>query len=356
MRTGWASGLTMGCLAALSVKHAEAWNPPDPATLEAEFLVREREQGRPILLARAQTPTKSKGGKVASQADSLWLRLFWRDGRIAEARYQQTQPFDPNAFMPLASQFGGGGTWHELADPTPQSDEVKAYPGLIQQWQLEGFGGVAGWAGAGVHHERFFLIFRQQPVTRLAAPGESLALRSDMGSCMDTLTQWLKISCPSGWPGIPTLSTCYSPFENPRRIVAKMPLGKNGAKQGQPHWVVLWQEGEGLHDVIQAMQTLPAGEEASYAEDLSRILGGEGMSFLSQAAHANPCLFNQPSWAIARLKIGQVPAKQYHGYLGPQGEAVDWLPALQYATPACSLSVDIAKGGAYRLKAYLRNP
>lgn len=357
-----AIGVVCGCLG-MSVP-TFAWNPPDTSDFIGSttstrdlFTVLERDEGRPTLLAQAQNlvgPQGGASGKAHIKADTLWLRLIWREGKIVEARYQQQHPFDPNAFLPLASQYGGGGTWHELADPTPQSEEVKAYPGLMQQWQLEGYGGASGWAGAGVHRDFFFLVFRQAALTPPIASHTPLALRDDIAACLDTLSQWMKVSCPTGWPGIPALTTCYSPTDNPRRYVAKMPLRKPSQQKGQPHWVVLWQEGEGLHDILHAMQTLPRGEEASYAEDLSRILAAEGRTFLTQAAHANPCLFNQPSWALARLKIGQIPPVQFHRFLGDAAQSVEWLPAFQHAAPNCSLSVDIAKGGAYRLKAFSR--
>lgn len=370
-----AIGVVCGCLG--TSLPAFAWNPPDTSDLigsgaqaQDRFILREREHGKPVLLAQGQSIARSQGGAtVKAKPDTLWLRLIWRDGKIVEARYQQQNPFDPNAFLPLASQYGGGGTWHELADPTPQSEEAKAYPGLMQQWQLEGYGGAAGWAGAGVHHDLFFLVFRQGALTQPNAVNAPLALRDDIATCLDTLSQWMKVSCPTGWPGIPTLSTCYSPVDNPRRFVAKMPLRQQGKlnqslqkgqppmnqpPKDQPHWVVLWQEGEGLQDVLHAMQTLPRGEEANYAEDLSRILAAEGRTFLTQAAHANPCLFNQPSWALARLKIGQIPPVQFHRFLSDAAQSVEWLPALQHTAPNCSISVDIAKGGAYRLKAFPR--
>ncbi len=335
----WAIALFLG----LSLQ-VQDWQQPDTSAWQRSFRVLERENGKPTLW-------ESK----AESSHPLQIRLVWQDDSIGELRFQQDHPFGDNEFMDLAAEFGGGGTWHELPDPAPQSEEAKTYPGIVQQWQLEGFGGALGWAGAGARSGRFFLIFRQKALSLPAPPSGPLDVMTRPKACLDTLSGWIRETCPIGWEMLPSGSQCFSPSNNPRRHIA---LPTRSSSQDSQHgtkretrWMVWWNEGEGLKDIADAMKQLPKGSENGYAQDLSRILGEEGLTFLSQLAAANPCLLNQPSWTIARLKDGYIDPREYQVYLGRSGKEWHWLPALSLQTPHARLNVDIALGGAYRLEA-----
>ncbi len=316
-----------------------AWMSPDTVDLKADFKVTVREQGKPRQWVKAP---KNPGG------DSLRLTLTWRQGLIAEARYEQANPFDQESFSDLAATFGGGGTWHALPDAAPLSLETKLYPGLVQQWLLQGYDGDQGWSGSGEIAGQFFLVFRRESPTPPAAADGPIALRTDGKTCQDTLSHWLQISCPKDWEKIPAGTQCFSPEDNPRRLLALLP---STPTQKGLIWWAWWQDGDPLQDVAEAMAHAAPGSENTYGQDLSRILFGEAQVFLAQLAQASSCVFKQPSWAFTKLNTGLIPSEDFQRFMGKKAKRPDWLPALKLGNPACSLSVDIAMGGAYRLRA-----
>jgi hypothetical protein len=314
-----------------------AWQTPDTTALKKKFQVRDRESGKPVVWE-----------PLTPHGTGLKIRLIWRNDSIIEARYIQSKPFSDQDMMSLAAEFGGGGTWHELPDPSSQSLEAKAYPGIVQHWQLEGFGGNLGWSGAGVATDQFFVVFRKNALSPEPTSEKEFDIRADFFACQDSLTGWLKEKCPIGWEGLPPNAQCFSPSDNPRRHLALIaPTRKNKTT----HWIMLWQESDGLKEIAQAMERLPAGSESSYAEDLARILGGESLTILSRLAQLNPCLFNQPSWAISRLQKGYISPSTYFPYLGKKAKTWDWLPGLSLPLPKAKLQVDISLGGTYQILA-----
>lgn len=324
---------------ATALGHSLAWMPPDTVELKAEFKVTARDQGKPRQWVKAP---KSRG------EDSLRLTLTWREGLIAEARYEQANPFDQESFSDLAEAYGGGGTWHALPDAAPQGPETKLYPGLMQQWLLQGFDGDQGWSGSGEIAGRFFLIFRREPLTPPAMGDGPIALRPEGRACQDTLSHWLQIPCPKDWEKLPSGAKCFSPEDNPRRLLALLPTPP---AQKSLTWWAWWQEGDPLQEVAEAMAHAAPGSENAYGQDLSRILFGEAQIFLAQVAQASPCVFKQPSWAFTKLNTGFIPPEDFQRFIGKKAKRPDWLPALKLGHPTCSLSVDIAMGGAYRLRA-----
>jgi len=319
----------------------QAWNPPDTLELLAEFQAKKRQGGYPVELIRKQ-------GKAP---DSQSLSLTWEKSRLVQCRYEQKEPFDQYRFEALADRYGGGGTWHALPDPADGGVERKTFPGLMQQWWLEGYGNVHAWSGTGVHRGRFFLVFRQDAPVPPDQPKEAMALRKDGDICQDTVPGWLQAKCPVDWGGLAAHSRCYSAADNPRRWVAIAPQDQKNPRLA---WAAWWQDGDPLQDVANAMKNLPPGAEPEYARELSQVFHGEALVFLAQLAQNNPCLFTHPSWSISRLKEGHVPPDAYQPFLGKRGKIPAWFPAMRLATPQCSLAVDIALGGSYRLQAQTR--
>ena len=335
------------CLAAalLAAPSARALHFPDTTELKKTWKVAERAQGRPAGLYR-----KAHG-------DSFALRLEWGPKGLASVRLDQPDEIASDSFAAITQEYGNGAAWHETVG-TLDSQIVRLFPGLQQEWILKGFGGERGWLGSGLDRGRYFLVFRAEPpVARVPAAGP-LRLSPGLYAFLDTSSEWLHVACkdmPGAAPGRDgghgrakkaVKPVCFSPGDDTHwlvRIDSRQPLAMQAwlEEQGSP----------ALAEIRRAVGKIPDASQHEYAKDLSQMLLGEGQMFLVKLAQRLPAAFTWPSWQIQDFKGGQVPYAEFLPLVRRQTQPGEFLPAYRSEDPALRLAVDLYYRGMVHLSA-----
>jgi hypothetical protein len=338
--------------ALLAASPAPALNFPDTAALLKTWKLAEREDGKPAGFFR-----KAHG-------DSLAMRLEWGPKGLVSVRLDQPDEIASDSFAALTQEYGNGAAWHETVGGL-DSQIVKLYPGLQQEWILKGFGGEQGWLGSGVERGRYFLVFRSEPpIVRVPVLGP-LRFSPALYAFLDSSSEWIHVPCkdmpgsergPSGnakgprpkdrgakGPGRPV---CFSPDDDGHwfiRIDSRKPLALQAwlEEQGSP----------ALAEIKRAIGKIPDASQVEYAKDLSQMLLGEGQMFLVKLAQRLPVAFTWPSWQIQDFKGGQVPYTEFLPWVRRQAEPGEFLPAFRSRDPALRLSVDLYYRGTVHLSA-----
>lgn len=338
---------------------AEALTFPDTAALKKEYQVRARKDGLPVLLSRVRN------------GDSLSLAMEWKGGRQVSARLEQSDEFDSDAFGLLTGEYGGGAAWHEVNLGKP------AFPGLMQQWYLKGYGRETGWLGSGLDRGRFFLVFRAEPPSALVKVDAPLAMLPSVVAYLDSSSEWLKAACKEiDWnnkPGrAPELASARAPAQGPG---AGVKAGKAGKKpkhapvcyrsgEDSRMWVritgksplalqIRLEEGESpaLREIRRVVQTVPDASQADYAKDLSQMLLSEGQMFLAKVAQRLPGLFSWPSWQLQESKEGRVASERFLEIIRSDHDPDDFLPAIRLEGKRIRLSINLYYKGNFHLEA-----
>jgi hypothetical protein len=342
------------CAAAalMLVPPALALRFPDTTALVKSWKVAERKGGKPVGLYRR------------AQGDSLAMRLEWGPKGLVAVRLDQPDEIPSDSFAALTQEYGNGAAWHETVGGL-DSQVVRLYPGLQQEWILKGFGGEQGWLGSGVDRGRYFLVFRDNPpIVRVPVLGP-LRFSPGLYAFLDTSSEWIHVPCkdmPGVELGIPRKAKAPS---------AKGPGGKAAAKpecfspDDDNHWILrvesrkplalqAWLEEQGspaLAEIKRAIGKIPDASQVEYAKDLSQMLLGEGQMFLVKLAQRLPAAFTWPSWQIQDFKGGQVPYTEFLPWIRRQAEPGEFLPAFRSRDPALRLSVDLYYRGTVHLSA-----
>lgn len=341
---------------------AEALTFPDTATLKKEYQVRVRKDGRPVLLSRVR------------DGDSLSLAMEWQGGRQVSARLEQSDEYDSDAFGRLTEEYGGGAAWHEVDGGKP------AFPGLMQQWYLKGYGKETGWLGSGLDRGRFFLVFRAEPPSRLVKVDSPLALLPSVVAYLDSSSEWLKAACKEiDWSNKPDRAPDRAPDRIPGAKPGKAEKGAMGRKAGKRPgidpvcyrsgedsrlWVritgksplalqIRLEEGESpaLREIRRVVQTVPDASQADYAKDLSQMLLSEGQMFLAKVSQRLPGLFSWPSWQLQGSKDGQVASERFLEIIRSNQDPEDFLPALRLDGKRIRLAINLYYRGNFHLDA-----
>jgi hypothetical protein len=338
--------------AALRARPAAALHFPDTADLEKTWKVAERRDGKPVGLYRL------------AHGDSFALRLEWGPAGLSAARYDQPDEIPSDSFEALTQAYGNGAAWHETAGAL-DSQVVKLFPGLQQEWLLKGFGGERGWLGSGLDRGRYFLVFRAEaPVARVPAAGP-LRFAPGLYAFLDTSSQWLHVPCKD-MPGSSAGAAASAPSAAPRAKGPK-PAGKPVcfSPDDDPHWLIrvdgrkplrmqAWLEEPGspaLAEIRRAIGKVPDASQVEYAKDLSQMLLGEGQMFLVKLAQRLPSAFTWPSWQLQDFKGGQVPYAEFLPLVRRQAEPGEFLPAFRSDDAALRLAVDLYYRGTVHLSA-----
>jgi len=329
---------------------SQAVHFPDTTDLKQSWKLAERKEGKPIGFYRL------------AHGDSFAIRLDWNPEGLAGVRYDQPDEIPSDSFAALTQDYGNGAAWHETSGAL-DSQVVKRFPGLQQEWLLKGYGGERGWLGSGVERGRYFLVFRAEPpIARVPVAGP-LRFSPGLYAFLDTSSEWLHVACKD-MPG----SSQGSPATAKRSKTA-------GAKQsGKPvcfspgddtHWLVrvdgrkplrlqAWLDEQGspsLAEIRKAIGKVPDASQVDYAKDLSQMLLGEGQMFLVKLAQRLPSAFNWPSWQIQDFKGGQVPYAEFLPLVRRQTEPGEFLPAFRSEDSALHLAVDLYYRGTVHLYA-----
>jgi hypothetical protein len=334
------------CLAefSLSAGSAHAVRFPDTADLKKSWTVAERNEGRMTRLFRKRN------------GDSLAVHLRWGASGIAEVRLDQPDEIAPDSFAALTQEYGDGAAWHETMGKL-DSATVAMYPGLEQEWTLQGFGGERGWLGSGLERGRYFLVFRADP-PRLRTPAAGpLRLSPALFAFLDTSSEWLHVPC-TDMPGEARGGAadgknrkeprplCFSPGDDPHWMVR--------VDRRSPLAVQAWLDEQGspaLAEMRQAVASVPDASQQEYARDLSQMLLGEGQMFLVKLAQRLPAAFTWPSWQIQDLKAGQVPFAEFLPLVRRQVPPGEFLTAFRSEDAALRIRVDLYYRGTFHLTA-----
>jgi hypothetical protein len=337
-------------LSLLLARPSQAVHFPDTADLKNSWKLAERKDGKPIGFYRL------------AHGDSFALRLEWKPDGLAGARYDQPDEIPSDSFTALTQEYGNGAAWHETAGSL-DSQVVKRYPGLQQEWVLKGYGGERGWLGSGLDRGRYFLVFRAEPpIARVPVTGP-LRFSPGLYAFLDTSSEWLHVQCKE-LPG--TSSASPSSAKRPNPAAAKS-AGKPVcfSPGDDTHWLVrvdgrkplrlqAWLEEPGspaLAEIRKAIGKVPDASQVEYAKDLSQMLLGEGQIFLVKLAQRLPSAFTWPSWQIQDYKGGQVPYAEFLPLVRRQAEPGEFLPAFRVQDPAFRLGVDLYYRGTIHLSA-----
>jgi hypothetical protein len=360
IRIGPAASAAVAWAAAvlLPISPAQALHFPDTTSLVKTWKIAERKDGKPVGFYRK------------AQGDSLAMRLEWGPHGLVSIRLDQPDEIPSDSFAALTQEYGNGAAWHETAGGL-DSQVVKLYPGVQQEWVLKGFGGEQGWLGSGVERGRFFLVFRgEPPIARVPVLGP-LRFSPALYAYLDTSSEWIHVPCkdmPGAETGVPAKakapakgapdkgngpgakppakSVCFSPDDDSHwliRIDSRKPLA-----------VQAWLEEQGspaLAEIKRAIGKIPDASQVEYAKDLSQMLLGEGQMFLVKLAQRLPIAFNWPSWQIQDFKSGQVSYTEFLPWVRRQAEPGEFLPAFRSRDPALRLSVDLYYRGTVHLSA-----
>ena len=337
------AAIQAAALTAILALPAAAVHFPDTADLKKTWKVGERKDGKPTGFYRI------------AQGDSFALRLEWGPGGLASARYDQPDEIPSDSFAALTQDYGNGAAWHENAGAL-DSQLVKSFPGLQQEWFLKGYGGERGWLGSGLDRGRYFLIFRAEPpVARVPVAGP-LRFSPGLYAFLDTSSQWLHVPCkempgssagPSRAPRAKTAKPiCFSPDDDTHWLVR--------VDSRKPLRLQAWLEEPGsssLGEIRGAIGKVPDASQVEYAKDLSQMLMGEGQMFLVKLAQRLPSAFTWPSWQIQDFKGGQVPYAEFLPLVRRQAEPGEFLPAFRSQDPVLKLAVDLYYRGTIHLSA-----
>jgi hypothetical protein len=353
----WGMGLA-ACAAAvlMAASPARALSFPDTAALLKTWKLAERKDGKPAGLFR-----KAHG-------DSLAMRLEWGPKGLVSVRLDQPDEIPSDSFAALTQEYGNGAAWHETVGGL-DSQIVKLYPGLQQEWILKGFGGEQGWLGSGVERGRYFLVFRAEPpIVRVPVLGP-LRFSPALYAYLDSSSEWIHVPCKD-MPGSDAGLTAKAKSP-PAKTKAKGPGAQAAAKalcfspDDDSHWLIridsrkplalqAWLEEQGspaLAEIKRAIGKIPDASQVEYAKDLSQMLLGEGQMFLVKLAQRLPVAFTWPSWQIQDFKGGQVPYTEFLPWVRRQAEPGEFLPAFRSRDPALRLSVDLYYRGTVHLSA-----
>ena len=333
---------------------AEALTFPDTASLKKEYKVRARKDGRPILLSRVK------------EGDSMSLALEWQGANQVSARLEQSDEFESDAFERLTEEYGGGAAWHESSGGSEPKGSKPAYPGLMQQWYLRGYGKETGWLGSGIDRGRYFLVFRSTPPSQLVKVDAPLAMLPTMPAYLDSSSEWLKAPCQEGdWKMKPDPAGSKPAMARtkPPKKVAMRPICYRSGDDSRL-WVritelsplalqVRLEEGESpaLREIRKVVQTVPDAAQADYAKDLSQMLLSEGQMFLAKLAQRLPGLFNWPSWQFQGSKEGQVATGRFLEIIRSDQAPEDFLPSMRVDGKRIRLAINLYYKGTFQLDA-----
>lgn len=345
-------GLAAFAAALILVSPARALHFPDTTAIFKSWKLAERKGGKPTGFFRK------------TQGDSLALRLEWGPKGLVSVRLDQPEEIPSDSFAALTQDYGNGAAWHETVGGL-DSQTVKLYPGLQQEWILKGFGGEQGWLGSGLDRGRYFLVFRgEPPIVRVPVLGP-LRFSPGLYAFLDTSSEWIHVPCkdmPGADRAIPLKGkppankgsgakpsanpVCFSPDDDSHwliRVDSRKPLALQAwlEEQGSP----------ALVEIKRAIGKIPDASQVEYAKDLSQMLLGEGQMFLVKLAQRLPTAFTWPSWQIQDFKGGQVPYTEFLPWIRRQAEPGEYLPAFRSRDPALRLSVDLYYRGTVHLSA-----
>lgn len=352
------AALLAAALALLPALPSWAVRFPDTSDLKRTWKLAERKDGKPVGFYRL------------AHGDSFALRLDWGPQGLAGTRYDQPDEIPSDSFAALTQDYGNGAAWHETAGAL-DSQLVRRFPGLQQEWVLKGYGGERGWLGSGVDRGRYFLVFRAEPpIARVPVAGP-LRFSPGLYAFLDTSSEWLHVACKE-MPGSSAGSSASAPASAKRSNTAgSKPSAKPSGKpvcfspDDDTHWLVrvdsrkplrlqAWLEEQGtpaLAEIRKAIGKVPDASQVDYAKDLSQMLLGEGQMFLVKLAQRLPPAFTWPSWQIQDFKGGQVPYAEFLPLVRRQAEPGEFLPAFRTQDPALRLSVDLYYRGTIHLSA-----
>lgn len=262
-------------------------------------------------------------------------------GKFVEARHERNDPFEPEEFAEIAAAYSGGGAWHALPDPQEGDAINKAYPGIKQQWMLDGYGGILGWAGTGWHASHFFAVFATEiPGDKKGVPAQNAAskepwARPDILTCMDTLSGWFTESCQRNKEGKKKQEKNFC-FRSSQQTGLFMEIIQTPQSLT---WIWTSHDAEPLQELREGFTAVSAqksrSEELSFAQDASSILWSEARFALARWTQDNPCLFLTPSWVWTQSTKGKVEAESLWVALEPlkknAGPMRLEVPAYRYA-------------------------